>query len=178
MFRRLFLLSAALGLLFAATAYAQQFNLNVPGGQVNPNVSTPFQGGSCTPAFTSATATTGTFTVSPALCSYEVTGRLVTVRINMAVTTTGGTGTNQLQVSMAGPPTSANTTNDFGHCGVDLFSGLTVDSGFSGIAGIITPGNGVINLYEVGATNKVLTPLNVANLASGSQVFVTCLYHQ
>lgn len=167
---------AAVLLALGSTAHAQ--NLNQPSGQLNNlNTSSSFQGGTWLPQF----ATTGSPTslvMTTQAGTYEIVGRQVTVRFNglSSTSTAGATG----QLLLTGLPVASGTsTGDYGVCNADIFGGVTLDSGFGSLAGLITPGNTNVFFQEVGSakTPQAIQITNV-NSTGGSLAFVgSCVYH-
>lgn len=149
------LCAVALAMLLAVGhAYAQ--NLNQPSGQLNNlNTSSSFQGGVWVPVLAGAT-TNGTLTYSTQAGSYEIIGRQVQVRFAIIGTLTNGT-TYGGALQITGLPIAVtSSTGDYGTCNVDIFGGFTVDSGYGGLAGIVTPGTSTIGLIESGSAKLPL----------------------
>lgn len=152
---------AAVLVVMAHAAFAQ--NLNQPGGQLNNlNLPSGFQGGTWTPTL-SGVSTAGVFVYGDQAASYEIIGRSVFARFNVSTTsnttTTAGSG-----LSIAGLPIAAtSSTSDYGQCNVELFSGVTNTSGYTQLAGVITPGTKTVALYEVGSGQAL-------RLLTGNQV--------
>lgn len=183
---------SVVALLLSGAASGQ--NLNQPGGQLNNlNVPSGFQGGTWTPvlsglATTTATTPTnntpGTFTYQYQTGSYEIIGRQVTARFNLATLSTvvspgGIIGITGLPVAatLAGTPTP-----DYGTCQIETYNGMSFDSGYSGLAGIITPGTTIIGLIESGSGKSIamlgaLSGGVVGVTSTPTQIIGVCNYH-
>ncbi len=158
--------------------FAAAQNLNLPGGQLN-NFNTPsgFQGGQWLPLVATLTST-NSFTMSTQAGTYEIIGRQVTVRFN-AVTSTSTTGASG-QLLMTGLPVAAgSSSSDYGVCNLDQFGGVTLDAGFGGAAGTISPGTATIQFTESGSGKAFQNLLvNNVNTNGGSLTLVgSCVYH-
>lgn len=166
----------ALGVLCASQVVAQ--NLNQPGGQLNNlNTASSFQGGVWLPQAATLTSASS-LVMSGQSGTYEIIGRQVTVRFNAITATSTAGATGQLLLTGL-PVVSASSSGDYGLCNLDMFGGITLDSGFGSLAGIISPGTSSVVFTESG-TGKAPQALQIGNVNStgGSLTLVgSCVYH-
>ncbi len=193
MIKNIFYTVAVALLLVTGQANAQN-NLNNPTQQNNLNLSSPFQQGTWTPvisglptsnASTPTNNTPGAFNYQYQIGTYEVIGRQVTARFN--VSTTGITTSSPGGIiGITGLPFVATTagtpTPDYGQCQIEIYNGMNFDSGYSSLAGIITPGTSVIGITESGSgkTLAMLGGLNAGVIGIAStptQIMGICSYH-
>lgn len=130
--------------------------------------------GTWTPVIAGST-TAGTATYTTQVGSYEVLGRTVIARFDIVTSALSGGSGNATITGL--PVTAANTTGDAGTCTIAQATGVTTDSGYTAIAGVVSPNTAVVTLYENGS-NKTGQPDAVGNLAAATTLVGTCIYHQ
>lgn len=109
--------------------------------------------------------------------SYEIVGSQVTARFNLLTNSfSGASGTAQL-TGLPVVASGALSNIDYGVCMFALISGVSLDTGYAVLTGLITPGAQVANLYESGqGVNSQL--INISKFQSGLQMVGSCFYHQ
>lgn len=187
------LCACAIAFLLAIGGASAQ-NLNQPGGQLNNlNVPSGFQGGTWTPSISglpTATAaapnnnTPGSFTYQYQTGSYEIIGRQVTARFNIGIQSV--TSSPGGIIGITGLPvvaTSAGTpTPDYGICQIEAYNGMSFDTGYSSLSGIITPGTSTVGIVESGSAKTIVMLGGLTNGTTGltstpAQIIGVCQYH-
>lgn len=151
-----------------------------------PNITCTKSGGTSfgTAAFQNYTATTwtptligsssGSWTLSTAVGSYEQIGRQFTVRFTL---TASGSSSPLGNIQIGGlPAASANTANDNGVCNIVSQTGLTNSASYTMFSGFIGPGTQVIALLENGSGQA--GQLAAVGRASSTPTLIgMCSYH-
>lgn len=99
----------------------------------------------------------------------------VTLKFFIQISSFSGPPTGNMTI--AGLPLSAAATaNDFGVCTISDMVGVTLDSGFTTLTGIIGSNGGTINLYEIGST-KTGQPTPISDYSLSATVLAgQCVY--
>lgn len=117
-------------------------------------------------------STSGAFTYSTQVGSYERVGRQVTVRFSL-VAATAGTASGNVQVGGL-PFAAAATSNDFASCYVGQYAAAGLAALNYGITGNISPSASVVSLLSNATSGG--TPVTVAQAGATFTVLGTCIY--
>lgn len=154
----------ALFLTLFLAAPAQADGISIPGPSYVEGAWTPTLVGS----------TSGNWTLSLAVGSYEKIGRQVTIRFRV---TASASNTPVGNIQIGGLPfTVSATANDNGTCFLSLQFGLTNTASYTTFGGIIVPADTTISIYEngsgVAAQNAAVARANATPTLIGY-----CNYH-
>lgn len=128
--------------------------------------------GSWTPAL--AGTTSGGWTTSVGVGSYERVGRQVSVRFTL-LTSAASSPVGNIQITGL-PLTATATGNDNGSCFFSLQTGLTNSASFTTFTGLITASTAVIVIYENGS-GQAFQAATVAKAGSTPGLVGYCNYH-
>jgi hypothetical protein len=128
--------------------------------------------GSWTPTLLGSTS--GSWTLTTAVGSYEKIGRNVTVRFTIQTSAASAPVGN---INIGGLPfTSANVASDNGVCFVGILGGWTSAGGYTLPAGIVVPNAAVASLSEAGS-GIAQRFMPVGSIAASTFVAGFCNYH-
>ena len=160
------------GNAFKSTGFSVDPAGNVSANNIGTVASQSYTATSWTPTLIGSTS--GSWTLSTAVGSYEKIGRHINIRFTIVAS---GSTSPAGNVTIGGiPVTSANVANDNGICSIAAIGGWTSGGGYTLPAGIVPPNSPSISLTESGSAVAIRI-MPVTSLGATPTIEGMCVYH-